>query len=111
MRQSHSERSEESRISKMEIASLVVGFISLILAIYSIRVSKLNAKKQQEFEEQIEQKRKQERILEERQEQLDWKEAERRARNNPFPFTEGSFEKRVENCYRDVRSERILGRR
>lgn len=74
-------------------------------------MSKLNAKKQQEFEEQMEQKRKQEKILEERQEQLDWKEAERRARNNPFPFTEGSFEQRVENAYKEVRSERILGRR
>ncbi|OWV03584.1 hypothetical protein B7993_12770 [Fibrobacter sp. UWH3] len=59
----------------------------------------------------MEQKRKQEKILEERQEQLDWKEAERRARNNPFPFTEGSFEKRVENAYKEVRSERILGRK
>ncbi|MCQ2593228.1 MAG: hypothetical protein MJ188_10650 [Treponema sp.] len=95
----------------MEIASLVVGLISLILAIYSIRVSKLNAQKQQEFEEQMEQKRKQEKFLEERQEQLDWKEAERRAHNNPVPIFEGSFEQRVENAYKEVRSERILGRK
>lgn len=93
----------------MEIATLIISVLTLLTTIAGIVVSVVLYKKQKKDAALAEQKRKQEKILEERQEQLDWKEAERRAHNNSFPFTEGSFEKRVENCYREVRSERILG--
>lgn len=94
----------------MEIATLIISVLTLLTTIAGIVVSVILYKKQKKDAALAEKKRKQERILEERQEQLDWKEAERRAHNNPFPIFEGSFEQRVENAYKEVRSERILGR-
>ena len=95
----------------MEILNQYSGLFALLAVIAAVVVPVALYKKQKKDAALAEQKRKQEKILEERQEQLDWKEAERRAHKNPFPIFEGSFEQRVENAYKEVRSERILGRK
>lgn len=95
----------------MEILNQYSGLFALLAVVAAVVVPVVLYKKQKKDAALAEQKRKQERILEERQEQLDWKEAVRRAHNNPFPIFEGSFEQRVKNAYKEVRSERILGRK
>lgn len=99
----------------MEIVAIVISLASLIVSIRAIRVSKDIAKMQLEYEENAEKRREEkERLAEEkrksekRQEQLDWQEAERRARNSRFPIIEGTMKDRIEEEFRKIRSERIL---
>ena len=102
----------------MEILAIIVSLASLIVAIWSVKVSKDTARKQLEFAEQTEKRREEkERLAEQkrnqdkRQEELDWKEAERRAHASPFPIFEGTMKDRIEEEYRTIRSERILRRK
>ncbi|SHK96075.1 hypothetical protein [Fibrobacter sp. UWB12] len=102
----------------MEIIAIVISLASLIVSIRAIRVSKDIAKMQLEYEEKAEKRREEkERLAEQkrnqdkRQEELDWKEAERRAHASPFPIFEGTMKDRIEEEYRTIRSERILRRK
>ncbi|MDD7299260.1 hypothetical protein [Fibrobacter intestinalis] len=99
----------------MNIIAICISLVSLVVAIWAVRVSKsiakqqhedaVNAERRQEEKERLaEQKRKQEK----RQEELDWREAERRAHASPFPIIEGTMKDRIEEEYRQIRSERIL---
>lgn len=99
----------------MDIIAICIGLASLFVAIWAVKVSKniakqqhddaVKAEKRQEEKERLaEEKRKYEKY----QEQLDWQEAERRAHASPFPITEGTIKDRIEEEYRNIRSERIL---
>ena len=99
----------------MEIIAIFISLASFVVAVWSVKVSKDTAKKQLEFAELTEKKREekeqlaeQKRIQEKRQEQLDWLEAERRVNASPFPLIDGTKKDRIEEVYRQVRSERIL---
>jgi len=98
----------------MEIIAIVISLASLIVSIRAIRVSKDIAKMQLEYEEKAEKRREEKEKLaeekrgrEKRQEELDWREAERRVHSSRFPI-EGSMKDRIEQEYRSIRSERIL---
>lgn len=98
----------------MEIVAIIVSLASLIVAIWSVKVSKDTARKQLEFAEQTEKRREEkERLAEQkrnqdkRQEKLDWKEAERRVHESPFPI-HGTLKDCIEQEYRRIRSERVL---
>lgn len=99
----------------MDIIAICISLASLFVAIWAVKVSKniakqqhddaVKAEKRQEEKERLaEEKRKYEKY----QEQLDWQEAERRAHASPFPITEGTIKDRIEEEYRNIRSERIL---
>ena len=99
----------------MDIIAIVISLASLFVAIWAVKVSKniakrqhddaVKAEKRQEEKERLaEENRKREKL----QEQLDWKEAERRAHASPFPIIEGTMKDRIEEEFRNTRSERIL---
>ena len=92
----------------MEIIAIVISLASFIVAVWSVKVSKDTARKQLEYAEKTEKRREEKREREKRQEQLDLQEAKRRARNSPFPITEGTTKDRIEEEFCNIRSERIL---
>ncbi len=97
----------------MDIIAICISLASLFVAIWAIRVSKNIAKQQhddavkaekrhEEKEKLAEEKHKREK----RQEQLDWQEAERRVHASRFPIEE-TMKDRIEQEFRNIRSERI----
>ena len=90
------------------MVSEIISSVSLIVALWSIKVSKDTARKQLEYAEKTEKRREEKRESEERQKQRDWQEAARRVHNSPFPITDGTMKDRIEDEFRKIRSERIL---
>ena len=96
------------------MVSEIISSVSLIVALWSIKVSKDTARKQLEYAEKTEKRREEkEKLVEEKrerekcQEQLDWREAERRVHESPFPI-HGTLKDCIEQEYRRIRSERVL---
>ena len=98
----------------MEMVSIVISSVSLIVALWSIKVSRDNTRRQIEYEKQAEQRSiererqaEQRRKQEIRQDAQDRLEAKRRASESLFAGAAGVKEELEEKTYLEIRSKRI----
>ena len=98
----------------MNIIAIVISLTSLVVALWSIKVSKDNTRRQIEYEKQAEQRSvererqaEQRRKQEIRQDAQDRLNAKRMVKESPFVGAAGVKEELEEEAYLKIRSKRI----